>query len=645
MLNKFVSTGFYVNDCGNGQAPITGMAIYTGFLNQCEADGQAYYLASLDAQNQRLSIPCLSDPTTTTTSTTSSATTLAPPILFNSGISYTWTDYFNGEANSYYDLVSWGQINLYLSGANNFAGNQYFTNISANDSNGLGVILAVLKNGKVTGIGDNSNGLLNIPTISGALQVSVGYDHCLVLLSNGRVTGWGTDQWGALNIMTGLSNVTKVSAGVGSSYFLLGSGFITGSRMIAGNSLAINIPTNSGFLDIDHANLHVLLTKSGLASGLGSNSFGESNVRFFTGISKISAGTNASLIVYNQNHTTGYGTNQAIFNTPDIHSGIDAQLKLHIGTILNKDQSITQWTTPYSDEANNILLPSFIRNNVVAISQGNHFTAAIIKRPCNFTYSGIMSGRFLWQVTGVDQFNGGISVGDLYPSAGLVIQPCDCDFFSLPAIINTGQSYSNSLTNCNNYAGIHTVYLQSVRSQEPMLNVNYTFNTGFHKVGLSATGITPTDYWNNIDDNLHTNSGLYYSDLTLSNISGGYTILSSGRAIGFTSFDAVYGSALSGISGLLYVQYSGLNTGLYDIFVYAHGQKSGDYSAVSLFKNGIFQGTFLTTSGADFNSGGWRNSGQYVKFSTVINNRNDVLLFSADKYLNGIQIINQNKTR
>lgn len=181
-----------------------------------------------------------------------------------------------------------------------------------------------------------------------------------------------------------------------------------------------------------------------MLTGIGLNNFGEGNLTDLNGVSKISAGISTSMVVYNNGNVTGYGTNQAKNNTPNVsNSGVDVRLKGHIGTILKTNQDIQQWVAPWDSEGNNIIKPSYLQNNVVAISQGVNFTAAIFKRPastCVIVPQVITGQQYLWKVTyvgGTDSY-GGISLNDLYTGGANVIQPCDCSSFSLPIITSVG---------------------------------------------------------------------------------------------------------------------------------------------------------------------------------------------------------------
>lgn len=653
-LNFYIGSGSYVNSCDNGVQPnVTGHGVFTGFLDQCDSDGRAYALAIQNAAYLRSLSPCLSDATTTTTTTTTTSTTTIPPNFTASGdFSYNWTGDFIGEENEYYDIIAWGKTNGYLSG-NKYNTNQYFSSLSANDINGLGgVVIGVIKgSGLLSGFGNNSVQLLNIPNnLTGIIQVSIGHDHVLALRSNGYVTGWGRDNWGALNILSQISGVRKVCAGIGASVFLLESGYITGTSTIGGG-YAITYPTNSGFLDIDHYGQHILaLTSGGLLTGIGRNNFNESSLTHISGVKKISAGISTSMVLYNNGYVTGYGTDQAKFNTPSINqSGVSIQLRAHIGTILKTNQDIEQWVTPWNDEYSNAIPPDYLQNNVVAISQGANFTAAIFKRlysGTNFSIYPKTGHHFLWKVIDVGESDsyGGISVNDTYPPLSTVIQPCDNYSFILPDLSGFNEFFTgNNVTNCSPYGGgTHSIIFSGVRSRPPILNINYT-KTGYApKTGWAVTGIATGDYWNPYLYHELYNKRLYYSDNSLSSISGGYIAVGTGSGINFPHNDNMYATLISGSGGKPIVTFfDRFDTGNYKMHVYAHASGSGNHSRVSVFKNGIsVVSNSGTTIGPEFSNSTFNEGNQYIASSFTINNNNDIIMVRiSGSYLNGIQII------
>lgn len=647
MLKSYISTGIYINSCLNGlQQDVTGYYVYTGFFDQSDSNSKAYCLAIDNAAYLRSLHPCLPDPTTTSTSTTSTPTTLPPVILLASGNSpFNWTGDFNGESNAYYDIVAWGGTNGYLSG-NKYNTNQYFSYVDANDIGGLGVVLAIINgSGLVTGFGRNDYAQLQIPdNLTGIIQVAVGYDHVVILRNNGTISGWGRDNWNALNINSQLSNVRKVCAGIGSTVVLLNNGIITGTNIIGGG-IPIVYPVNSGYLNISHSYNHVLaVTSGGLITGFGINNFGENNTRDLNGVSKIYAGLSTSMAIYNNGYVTGYGTNQALYNTPYVSSsGVDIKLKGHIGTILKIDENIEQWVYPWINESGNITSkPTYLQNNIVAISQGVNFTAAIFKRLNTGLNSNILTGfNCLWKVTyvgGVDSY-GGISLDDLYPPSGIVTQNCDGYSFSLPSITGSNQGYIQpNIPNCSDYGGTHEIDFISV-CYSPLLNINYTKLGYAPKTGFAATGITTGDYWNSFLHTERANKVLKYSDNSNSTISGGWISIGTGSGANLIHSDNMYATFISGISGNFGTAFNYFTPGNYIAYLYGHGINSGDKSIFNFTKNGFTVLNSGTYTGVGYNSNIFSGGNQYIPVNFTINNPNDLVLILSSGYLNGVQFI------
>lgn len=648
MIQSYVSTGYYVHDCANGvQAPITGMAVYTGFFNQCASDGQAYYLAIANALLLRESNPCLSDPTGTTTTTTTSTTTVPPSSISASGnIFYSWTGDFAGENDEYYDVVAWGSTEGYLSGYK-FNTNQYFSQIAANDLNGYGTVLAVMYgSGKVTGFGSNLTNLLDIPSgLTGVKEVSIGYDHCIALLNDNSVTGWGRDNYGVLNIHATLPrNVRRVRAGIGSSVFLLASGIVTGTQSIGGGTSSNYLPSGqSGALNIDYYLGHILVvTSGGQLTGFGQNLFGESSIQTPQGVSRICAGIYKNTILHNDGDVSGYGTYISTIPSDIGQSGKDITFRNQVGTVLYKDQDISQWFYPstFSTQA----APSYLNNNVVAIAQGGKFTAAIFKRPCA-TGSPVITGyNYLWKVTGLGISEtttyGGISVDDLYPPLGTVTQTCNCYTFSLPQISTSGTSYTKNNVPLCNLNGDHDIHFVSIRSQSPLLNINYTVTGYAPKTGFAATGITTGDYWNPRQSGDMSYKPYYFSDYTLSTISGGFFEITSGIGGSFSHADSMYSTVISGSGGYPMVMwFHGFPSGLYSGYFYGHGPTAAQNSKFLVSINGDIIINDYTTSTSDFSSTIFSGGNQYLSASFYIDKTGDYVFVICSGSLNGIQFV------
>ena len=175
--------------------------------------------------------------------------------------------------------------------------------------------LALLKDGRVTGWGRNNVGQTNIPVGIGnnATGIAAGWDHSIALLKDGRVTGWGDNQNNQLNIPAGIgNNATGIAAGGGHSLALLKDGRVTGwgRNDFSQTNIPVGIGTNA--TGIAAGGEHSLaLLKDGRVTGWGSNSYGETNipVGIGTNATGIAAGFYHSLALLKDGRVTGWGFN------------------------------------------------------------------------------------------------------------------------------------------------------------------------------------------------------------------------------------------------------------------------------------------------------------------------------------------------
>jgi alpha-tubulin suppressor-like RCC1 family protein len=89
-----------------------------------------------------------------------------------------------------------------------------YIDISAGD----GFSLLLKNDTKVSLIGDNKNGLLNVPAdLSNVISISAGSSHALALNNNNRIIAWGNNNNNQLNVAQNLYNVISISAGFNES--------------------------------------------------------------------------------------------------------------------------------------------------------------------------------------------------------------------------------------------------------------------------------------------------------------------------------------------------------------------------------------------------------------------------------------------
>jgi len=331
-------------------------------------------------------------------------------------------------------------------------------------------VLALLKNKKITGFGNNAYGRIagitlndsnNIFTgdwnsspvgiLTGVIDLAIGPDFAFALLDNNRITGWGNNTYGQVSSGLNLTGVNKVSAGSAHAIALLKNNKVTGwgNDDYGQVSQGLNLTGVSGISAGSYHNLAILIN-SGKITGWGNDDYGQvsQGLNLTSGI-EISAGKFHSLAVLKSgNIITGWGydylnqltklhniTKNISLNASsfiDISAGYG-----HVLGILNTSGKVTGWGN----------------DDYGQVSQGFNLTGAIqISAGYGHSLAVLSGGRVTgWGTNGYGQAsNGNNLTGVLNVSAG--------ENFSL-ALLNNGKvtgwgydsygqnTYANSLNN------------------------------------------------------------------------------------------------------------------------------------------------------------------------------------------------------
>jgi hypothetical protein len=252
-----------------------------------------------------------------------------------------------GEATS--NIKAWGTNSNIIDNSPQLTATTNIDDVSA----GAFHLLALNKDGTVTGWGSNSNGQLSFLNynLTNVKKVSAGGYHSLFLFNNGTISGCGNN-YGQHNLRSAYTSVKDVSAGGFHSLVLFNNGTVTGWGDSSANQ-AQNVP--EGLTQIDqisagaYHSLAIIKNPSNSATRLtgwgGSyNSIyrnasellsGEIREGQFAGLKKVSAGTYHSLAIYEKfvqrapnstaydklSFVTGWGNNspaQVDSSTPNI---------------------------------------------------------------------------------------------------------------------------------------------------------------------------------------------------------------------------------------------------------------------------------------------------------------------------------------
>jgi len=245
--------------------------------------------------------------------------------------------------------------------------------------------LALLKDGRVTGWGDNSLGQTTIPVGigTGASQVSAGFYHSLALLKDGSVTGWGSNVYGETTIPVGIgTGAAQVSAGDYHSIALLKDGRVTGWGYNNYGQTTIPVGIGTGAAQVSAGAIHSLaLLKDGRVSGWGLNNYGQTTipVGIGTGAAQVSAGWFHSLALLKDGRVTGWGQN--VYGETTIPVGIGtnaAQVSAgnYHSIALLKDGRVTGWG--YNNYGQTTI-PVGIGTGAAQVSAGWFYSLALLK--------------------------------------------------------------------------------------------------------------------------------------------------------------------------------------------------------------------------------------------------------------------------
>lgn len=185
----------------------------------------------------------------------------------------------------------------------------------------------------------------------------------------------------------------------------------------------------------------------------------------------------------------------------------------------------------------------------------------------------------------------------------------------------------------------------------PLLNIDFGShdNPCFHtKLGPAAVGLGTNDFWNiySRDDgyggwvpnnqlqNLIWSDGLNSSiNLGVTNAAGAWHTLNS---------DPMFESYLYPLSrtGNIGITISSLPQGVYDLYIYAHGQPAAENARVRVSTASTDYGTKTTSASTDWDQPYWTEGGQYVFFPSVVVNPGTALTIVSEPGESGLAVVN-----
>jgi len=139
------------------------------------------------------------------------------------------------------------------------------------------------------------------------------------------------------------------------------------------------------------------------------------------------------------------------------------------------------------------------------------------------------------------------------------------------------------------------------------------------EVGPAATGLGPSDVWNNYTapwQSFGALANLTTADGTVTTV--GLTVQNGGGHWSFSSPDLMYGTYLYGINpGDTTVTVTNLTAGLYDLYLYGHAAANDANTVFEVVVGAASYGRLSTATNSDWNLSHWVEGAQYVVFRQV----------------------------
>jgi hypothetical protein len=148
-----------------------------------------------------------------------------------------------------------------------------------------------------------------------------------------------------------------------------------------------------------------------------------------------------------------------------------------------------------------------------------------------------------------------------------------------------------------------------------LIDVAFTSATTTSKTGFAAIGVTPNDFWNTYDLNSGLLPNLEFADGTTSD--AGLMVANANGASTNGASDPMYGIYLYSDGGNITVTVTNLNQGVYDLYLYGHGNEDDEDSVFQLTIGSQSYGSEATTNNSGWLSSVWQEGVQYVRFSGV----------------------------
>ena len=180
--------------------------------------------------------------------------------------------------------------------------------------------------------------------------------------------------------------------------------------------------------------------------------------------------------------------------------------------------------------------------------------------------------------------------------------------------LNSG-NYSVIVSNAYGSVTSAVAALDVVTVVPSVIDVAFTGASVTAKTGFAATGVTTNDFWNTY---VASSVGLSVLKLMDGTVAGAQlTVDNATEEYSNGSSDPMYGAYLYPYDGDITVTVDNLMGGLYDFYLYGHGNMDNQNGIYDLVSGSQEYGTEATTNGPGWLSTAWQEGVQYVEFTNV----------------------------
>jgi hypothetical protein len=184
--------------------------------------------------------------------------------------------------------------------------------------------------------------------------------------------------------------------------------------------------------------------------------------------------------------------------------------------------------------------------------------------------------------------------------------------------------------------GITSFSLAFMLNASNLIDVAFTGASVTGKTGFAAIGATPNDFWNTYVVNSGSLPNLEFANGTASGT--GLTAANENGASTNGASDPMYDNYLYSNAGDITVTVTNLSRGVYNVYLYGHGNGDSQNGVYELTAGSQSYGTEATTNGS-WLSAIWQEGVQYVLFTNVSVFEGQTVTITAEPGAAGISVL------